>query len=197
MPSSSYNSYLKYTPIGKSALRYNMWVTEYSQPHALSGSSQQSKMYKHFYPKSYSPGDIAIIGRVRDQTDYNNLAIFIRKFHLELMSAPGASNAAGGKQVPLMTLYIQGEGLNVQGLVGSFQAGAKRFNIAPEFRFNFTVIKDAHSKNTDMHPAYSMRQMWTGNFIDEGPVQNGTGDGSSAPGTGVGNAITPGSNIGN
>lgn len=170
----SYNSYLSYVPLGKKKQRYNMWVMEYSQPHAVSGSSSQSKMYKHFYPRSYSPGNISVIGRVRDQHDYNNLAIFIRKFHQNLMAAPGASNLSNGRQIPLMTLFIADEGINVQGIVGSFEAGAKRFNVAPEYRFDFTVIKDAHSKNTDMRAAYAMRRMWTGTFIDEGPINNNT-----------------------
>lgn len=169
----AYNSFLKYTPIGKkTALRYNMYVMEYSQPHALSGSAQQSKLYKHWYPKSYSPGDITVVGRVRDQTDYDNLAVFIRGFHQSLMSAAGRSNAANGNQIPLMRLYIDGEGVNIDGVIKSFKAGAQRFNVAPQFTFDFTVIKDSHSKNSDMVPGYALRQMWTGSFVDEGPINN-------------------------
>lgn len=169
----AYNSYLSYTPIGKTTtLRFNMYVMEYSQPHALSGAAQQSKLFKHFYPKSYTPGDITVIGRVVSQDDYNNLAVFIRGFHLNLMNAGGSSNASNGEQIPLMHLYIDGEGINIDGLILSFEAGAKRFNVAPQFTFDFTVIKDAHSKNSDMIPGYALRQMWTGNFVDEGSINN-------------------------
>lgn len=172
MSSSSYNSFLKYTNIQGKTLTYNMWVMEYSQTHALAGTSAQSKMFKHYYPKSYSPGNVSVIGRVRTQSDYNNLGTYIRNFHITLMNSSGRSNA-GSKQLPLMMLFINGEGLNIQGIPASFQAGAKRFNVAPEFRFDFMVIKDAHSKNADMRPGYAMRQMWTGDFIDEGAIDTG------------------------
>lgn len=185
----AYNSFLSYTPYNKkTALRFNMYVMEYSQPHVLSGTNQQSKLYQHFYPKSYSPGDISVIGRVVSQTDYDNLSVYIRNFHLSLMSAPGSSNAANGEQIPLMTLYIDGEGINVQGIVKTFAAGAKRFNVAPQFTFDFTVIKDAHSANSDMIPGYAVRQMWTGAFVDEGAIQNGTV--SSPIQTGAPGAVT-------
>lgn len=166
----SYNAFLRYTtPKGKT-LQYNMWVMEYSQPHQVSGNSSQARMYKHFYPKSYSPGDIAVTGRVRTQLDYNNLARYIRGHHEAMMAVPGGSNLSSGSILPLIKLFITAEGINVDGFVKSFQAGAKRFNVAPEFQFSFTVIKDAHSKNTDMRAGYAVRQLWTGSFINEGSI---------------------------
>lgn len=161
-----FNAALIYTPPGKNTLHYNMWVTEYSQPHTLAGTTAQAKLFKHFYPNSYAPGAISIKGRVPTQKDYNNLGTFIRNHHMLLMGLPGLSNA-GSKQLPLMKLVVDGEGIVVEGFVESFDDGAQRFNVAPEFQLDIVVIKDLHSKNQDIIPAYAMRSAWIGRFVDE------------------------------
>lgn len=167
---SRFNAYLKFTPRNGKTETYNMWVMSYTQPHQLGGSPSQSKWYQHFYPRSYSPGAISVRGRVPYQTDYDNMARFIRTHHELMVGSAGLSNlGTQSSQIPLMSMGILGEGLYVEGLIGSFQAGAKRWNIAPEFTFDFMVIKDAHSKNTDMVGAYAVRSMWSGSWIDEGP----------------------------
>lgn len=67
-----------------------------------------------------------------------------------------------------MRFAIPSEGFYTEGLIKSFQAGAKRFAVAPEFQLNFTVIKDSHSKNADMVAGSTLRAFWTGDFIDQG-----------------------------
>ena len=40
-----------------------LWAMEISQEHRLSGSTQQSRQKRLFYPRSYAPGDIMVKGR--------------------------------------------------------------------------------------------------------------------------------------
>jgi hypothetical protein len=163
---SRFNAYLDFTsPKGRQI--YRLWIDEYIQVHTLAGTSSQSKLFSHFYPRSYSPGAISFKGKVPSQTDYNNLATYIRNHHELLMRSPGMSNL-GTTQLPLMSMKIPSEGVTVVGVIERFTAGAKRFAVAPPFEFDFTVINDAHSKNTNIHPGFSKRAMWTGDFIDEG-----------------------------
>lgn len=162
-----FNAGLIYTPPHRPTQNYNMWVTEYSQPHDLAGSSSQSKLFQHFYPRSYSPGSLTIQGHVPLQEDYNNLGKFIRKHHMILMGLSGRSNV-GATQLPLMKFVLPSEGIYVEGYVKTFEDGAKRFAVAPEYTLEFIVVKDAHSKNLDIRSSYAIRSMWLGQYIDQG-----------------------------
>ena len=167
-----YNAYLQYR-LANGRSTYRMWVMDIQQTHNLAGMSAQSKMFQHFYPKSYSPGAIDVTGRVRTQEDYDSLADYIRKHQLLLVSGGGFSNTGPSEgQIPLIRMGIPSEALIVEGWIDSFQAGARRFNPAPEFKFSFYVVKDAHSANSDMIPAYAMRKWWSGEDIGLNPIQN-------------------------
>lgn len=177
MATHNFNAYLQYTDDTTNVKQtYRMWVNEVAQTHTLAGTDSQSKLYKHFYPRSYSPGDVSITGRVPLQKDYDNLGEYIRKHHLVLMRSSGLSNTGSpNSQIPLMRLAIPSEGLYVEGIIKTFRAGAKRFNVAPQFNFDFIVVKDAHSKNADLQPGYVLRAFWTGAFIDQGKtIDNST-----------------------
>jgi hypothetical protein len=150
-PVKSPNAYLRYwdTATGQFVRRY-LWVMEVEQTHELSGSTYQSQYYQHFYGKSYAPGPVTVNGRVPTQAHYDALAEFIRKHQLLLINQPGASNLLNPNpsdpySLPLLTLAVPSEGLNLEGYVTGFQGGAKRFNPAPPFNFDFVVINDAHS----------------------------------------------------
>lgn len=204
MAAHKFNAYLQYIDDQSgNPQTYRMWVMEYSQPHILSGSDSQAKLYKHFYPRSYSPGDVAVQGRVPTQQDYNNLAEFIRKHHLVLMRSPGQSNISGTSQLRLMRFCIPTENFYVEGIIKTFRAGAKRFAVAPEFQLNFTVVKDAHSKNADMVPSGALRAFWTGAFIDQGQTIDQTaiddfhhrGDYLTTGDIGANNTVDPFGNI--
>lgn len=195
MADHNFNSYLQYTDDQTGIKQtYRMWTMEYTQPHTLAGADSQSKMYKHFYPRSYSPGEIAVTGRVPLQKDYDNLGEFVRKHHLVLMRSSGLSNVGIGAQLPLMRLAIPNEGIYVEGILKSFQAGAKRFAVAPQFTFNFTVVKDSHSKNANMNAGYALRNFWTGTFIDQGATINDVTNVDNAPITSVLPQGKPGTN---
>jgi hypothetical protein len=167
----SYNAAIKYNSSGK-LLGLGLWVMEYSQTHDLGGSSQQSKWYKHFYPRSYAPGTITVSGRVRTQQRYDQVVEFIRGHQETMIQKAGSSNAGTKNQLPLLKLSIPSENLYVEGWVASIAGGAKRFNPAPEYTFEFFVVKDAHSMNTDLRPASVMRSWWNGSIIDAGEIHN-------------------------
>jgi hypothetical protein len=123
---------------------------EVNQTHELSGSPYQSQYYQHFYGRSYAPGPVGISGRVPTQAHYNRLAEFIRTHQLLLINQPGASNIINPNpsdpyNLPFLTLAVPSEGLNLEGYITGFTGGAKRFNPAPPFTFDFIAINDTHS----------------------------------------------------
>lgn len=151
---------------GKRVRAYNFWLTEVSQDHQLSGTARQSRMYQHFYGRSYSPGQVQIIGKVKNQTQYNTLAKFVRHHHEALMSAVGGGNLTTNTNgLPLMSLHIQAESLYYSGWISTFQGGAKRFNVAPEISFGFEVVNDRHSTNDKIRASGALRATWNGSFL--------------------------------
>lgn len=168
MAPSNFNAAIRYRNSG-----FGLWVMGLNQTHALGGSSAQSKWFKHFYTKSYSPGVMNVTGRVRTQHRYDQLAEFIRAHHEVLLSGESFSNTSEGIQIPLMKLSIPSENLYMDGWIENFQGGAKKFNPAPEFSFDFFIIRDNHSANYEMIPASVIRSWWEGHSIYAGhEIQN-------------------------
>lgn len=159
-----YNAHLRYTDENNKNHYYYLWVMDYDQPFELAGSEEQSKKYQHFYAKSYAPGDMTVTGRSPYQTEYNNLAEYIREFHWRLINATPASNAKGDF-IPMLKLVIPSEGISVHGLIKSFKAGARRFNVAPPFTFDFMVIKNDHQSTINFKSSYAIRSTWTGKLV--------------------------------
>lgn len=149
---------------------FRFWLMEVSQAHALSGKVVQAKMFSHFYAKSYAPGAVSITGRVRTQVQYDQLAEFIRAHQKLMVSQSGRSNAPGTDAISLMTLGIPDENLYYAGWIPTFSGGAKRFNPAPEFTFNFEVVHDRHSTASQIIPSAAKRSVFTGAFLD-GPIK--------------------------
>jgi hypothetical protein len=170
---SNYNASLKYTTYGGHQLGFGLWIMEYSQSHDLAGSASQSKFFKHFYPRSYSPGPVTVTGRVSTQFRYDQLAEFIR-FHQEVMVQNSGLSNAGDNQLPLLKLSIPSENFYVEGWIEAFASGAKRFNPAPEYTFDFTVVKDQHSLNVDLRPASVIRSWWNASIFNIGEIHNET-----------------------
>lgn len=168
----AYNAAIKYVDTKGKLRGLGLWVMEYSQEHSLGGSSSQSRWFKHFYPRSYSPGAITVTGRVRTQQRYDQVSEFIRDHQQVMIQRAGYSNSGTKNQLPLMRLSIPFENLYVEGWVNSFAAGAKRFNPAPEFTLDFVVVKDNHSMNSEMRPASVLRSWWNGSIIDVGEIHN-------------------------
>lgn len=165
---SNYNASIQYTQRNGRAIAFGLWVMDYDQPHTLAGNEATSRWYKHFYPRSYAPGVMSIHGRVRTQYRYDQLADYIRGHQEHMLRTAGASNIAGRTQIPLLRLSIPSENIYIDGWVETFKAGAKRFDPAPEFDLDFVVIRDNHSANVDLRPAYAIRSWFTGAVIEQG-----------------------------
>jgi len=166
----AWNASLSYSQPGKgkigNTLRiFRFWLMEIEQTHTLSGKVSQSKLYSHFYAKSYAPGRVAIQGRVRTQEQYDALASFIRAHQKLMVDQPGRSNSASTDALSLMTLGIKDENLYYAGWIPTFQGGAKRFNPAPPFNFDFEVIHDKHSTANKIIPSAAKRNVWSGAFL--------------------------------
>lgn len=169
MPTThEYNAHLFYKDEKRRGHYFYLWVTDYDQPFELAGAEEQSKLYQHFYAKSYAPSDMTVMGRTPHQTHYNSLAEYIRIFQLRMVSATPASNAPGDF-IPMLTLKIPSEGIDVQGFIKSFKAGAKRFNVAPEFTFDFVVIKnvpaDQYIGTVGFAPSTAIKNNWSGALV--------------------------------
>lgn len=163
-PIKAPNAYLQFWDSNTGQyVRRNIWVDKIEQAHTMSGSTAQTLWFQHFYPKSYAPGPVKVSGRVPTQAHYDRLADHIRMHHGLLAEERGNSTIKGTNDsdtyhLNLMKLevlkniqppeYYAKEQFTVWGWVISFPAGAKRFNPAPPFTFDFEVILDRHSKNT-------------------------------------------------
>lgn len=157
---------------GSTTRIYQFWLEEIEQRHSLSGTSAQSQFFQHFYAKSYAPDPLQVTGRVRDQKQYDALAEYVRDHQILLVSTRGSNNpdvSAQKFQLPLMTLRIASEGLVYGGWIDSFEGGAKRFNVAPQFTFSFTTIEDRHSTNSKLVPSHALQSVFSGAFLT-GPV---------------------------
>lgn len=198
MSTHAYNASLSYT-INKKRHLHLIWVMSYTQPFQLSGVEEQSRLYQHFYSKSYTPGDMAIVGRTPHQTEYNNLAEFIRGHHMTIMNNPGVNNNENNS-IPLLRLEIPSEGISVRGVVKSFVAGAKRFNVAPEFNLDLMVIENELSNLEKIRAEYTVRNTWTGNFVGSAPTNsqssNAPAQSIAPPPSTVGPPTNPGSGPG-
>jgi hypothetical protein len=159
-----YNAHLKYLDNSRKSHIFYLYVMEYDQPFELAGSEEQSLRYQHFYAKSYAPGDMNVMGRAPHQTQYNSLAEYIREFHWRIINASPASNAKGDF-IPMLNLVIPVEGISVHGIIKSFTAGAKRFNVAPPFSFDFMVMKNDYQSTVNFQPSYTLRATWTGGLV--------------------------------
>lgn len=159
------NAYLAFKNSNGQLSTFLLWVMEYEQPHAMQGSSHQSFGYKRYYPKSYAPGKITVKGRLPDMNQQNQLGEFIREHQRLTLSKAGASNL-NSNPIVLMNFGIPKDGFSVAGLIPTFRAERRRYNPGPEYTFDFEVIRDRNSTNSEITPASALRSWWSGEVID-------------------------------
>jgi len=154
---SASNSYLQFTrrtPRGHShTYTFQLWITKISQDNMLSGITAQSATTRHFYPRSYGPGDYQVVGIMPSQELYQELAVWIR-LHQEYVINSFAINTTKLEtrsvidSSGLLTLKIPSEQINVVGWISYFsliKTGV--FAPAPEYEFSFTIARDQDSNN--------------------------------------------------
>lgn len=177
-------AYLEYEADGK-RYQHPMWVTEISQTHALSGSQQQGRLSRQFYPRGYMPGDYAVQGICRNQKEYQQLALFIRRHHRDLINVPSTEvfsqldiNAPGYRR--LLKFSLASEGILGRGFISTFTISKRGvMEPAPKFAFNFRAVFDAHS--TNLHISRALTEYYKRGAIVPPKV---SGDLSQVGGTG-------------
>lgn len=142
------NAKVYFNTSGGNVVEKNLWIMEISQGHEIRGKGAQSLLFHHFYPTSYAAGPMKVKGRVPNQAHYDYLGQVIRSHQVMIANNRGATNTVAYNDLALLKLEIPSEGILVEGFIKKFNAGAKRFNPAPEFEFEFEVIRDRHWKST-------------------------------------------------
>ena len=143
---------------------FKLWIEDLVLNFSMSGSFGQSRYRKQFYPKAFNQPTMIVQGKMPNQYEYNKLAAFIRESHFDALNQSNRKTAAGGS-VPkfdkkTVTLRIKDAGdknppkrnlkgghlaLAFEGYIKNIEAGARKFQFAPDFQFEFVV---AGSKDT-------------------------------------------------
>lgn len=169
----THNALISYYPIiantnNTSETKY-LWITKIAQTNELSGPTYNSKNTRHFYPRSYGPGDYQITGVAQSQEDYQLISRFIRKHQEQMVSGVKqiyVDQATIGSYKYLMNLIIPSENIFVQGWINSFTINKKGvFDPAPEYTFPFTIGWDSHSTNIDS--SFSIEKWYSPNRTDQ------------------------------
>ena len=148
-----------------------LWIEDLVLNFSMSGTSGQSRYRRQFYPKAFNQPSMMVKGKMPNQFEYNKLAAFIRESHFDALNQTNRRTAEDGSQAVFdkktVTLHIKnaGEGsrpkrnikgghivLAFEGYVKNIEAGARKFQFAPDFQFEFVV---AGSKDTGNIGIYS------------------------------------------
>lgn len=165
----------------------DMWIEEISADFSLSGTSGQSRMKRDFYPHSFNDVKLMVKGRVASTQEYNRLALFVREHHWRALdSINGGGTADQTLQFVLHNTYGNGHTWrkprsqdselghaltntkgphrpwSVNGFVESINAGATRFEVAPQFEFAFVVTRSEFNASTGI---WEEHQELTGSYL--------------------------------
>jgi hypothetical protein len=120
---------------------FDLWVTETNHGYATRGVSMASRYYKKYYPQYFEKMPIQVKGICSDEVEYNYLSRFIRQQQVD--SVTDHNN--------LMLLEVPASGIRCIGLIPSFKGGIETQNsgipIAPEYNFEFIVLRDLNDTN--------------------------------------------------
>jgi len=109
--------------------KFYIFINKISQVNTLQGVRAQSVKTRHFYPRSYMPGNYQIEGIAKSQVDYQNLANFIREHHKKNMIGGldltiDKNNVLRGYNY-LMRLQIPNEKIDAIGWIPKFSLDKK------------------------------------------------------------------------
>jgi len=120
-----------------------LWVHEINIDFSMSGSVGQSRYRRQFFPKSFNQPVMNVKGQCANQYQYNVLSSFMRESHYQSLKNSGSPTVqillkGAGKRGKNKQRSIKGghKGLIFQGYLNNFDAGAMKFNYAPEFSFD-------------------------------------------------------------
>lgn len=150
--------------ITTSGQELKLWIEDLRLNFSMSGTMGQSRYRKQFYPKAFNQPSMMVRGKMPNQYEYNKLAAFIRESHFDALNQTNRKTVSDGTKATFdkktVTLRIKnaGEGprpkrnlkgghivLAFEGYIKNIEAGAEKFQFAPDFQFEFVV---AGSKDT-------------------------------------------------
>jgi hypothetical protein len=142
-----------------------MWVTDFEMSFSVNGTVGQSRYRRQFFPKSFNQPTINVKGVMPNQKEYNRLASFIRECHFEALTGnqdlynlkdqqSGRAARGSSQSIQTVTLLIKNAGpageskplrnvkgrhraMQLDGYIKNIAAGARKFEFAPEFTFEF------------------------------------------------------------
>lgn len=153
--------------------KIDFWIEEIETGFGMSGTTAQSRTLRQFMPHSIVQPSIRVTGRAPNSFQYNRLASFVRAshwnaLHTGLLAREGfvRHENINGKTVtvPTVRLIVRNgsskgfpyngrhvKGIHVpwalEGYIKSMKAGAKRFDQAPQFSFEFFIAESLTSQN--------------------------------------------------
>lgn len=151
-----------------------MWIWEVEASFRLNGETVQSNQKQQFFPRNMVQPTITLRGTVPNNYQYNRLALFVRDSHYFALNANyiarmealagknlSVSHSVSGTANPLTSLEIRrgtaptgrnvkgpNGGMQLQGLIKSFKAGATRHEYAKDFEMEFVIA--ASTKNGEV-----------------------------------------------
>jgi hypothetical protein len=157
------NGQLSYTADGITQ-SFNVYIETFTQPLQLSGSTQQTRLSRQFYPRAFSPGNGQIGARATSQDELQRFSKFVRDHHITMINTPSSmAFTRGDSESPgyqrLMRLYVVGEDILWRGWIPNFTINKRGvMEPAPQFNFEFYVVFDEHA--TDIYASRQITKLW-------------------------------------
>jgi hypothetical protein len=119
-----------------------LWVHDINIDFTRGGSYGQSRYRRQFFPKAFNQPTMTVSGRAPNQYQYNLMAAFMRESHTEALSGSSKQTIrivlkGAGRDNPKNQSNIKGghKPLIFEGYLKTIDAGAQKFNYAPEYSF--------------------------------------------------------------
>jgi hypothetical protein len=129
---------------------FYLWVEDISIDFTMGGSYGQSRYRRQFFPKAFNQPVMKVKGRAPNQYQYNLLASFMREAHTESLTSSSDGTikfvlkGAGRENVKNQSNIKGGhKPLIFEGYLKSIDAGAQKFNYAPEYSFDVILAASA------------------------------------------------------
>jgi hypothetical protein len=142
-----------------------LWVYEVEAAFELAGSRAQSAGFRSFYPHNFVQPKLTVRGQTVNNFEYNKLSEFIREtqrkavyYDTRGLDAPviGFTIYKGGVNTARGTKGSHQQ-LDLDGFIPAFGRGARRFEFAHEFEFDFIVTRSVSGLMKD--EAYKARKL--------------------------------------
>lgn len=127
----------------------SLWVYEVEASFEMAGTKVQSAQLRDFYPHNFVQPALTVRGQTANNYEFNRLSEFLRSAQRR-----GVSFSEHGLDRPTVDFVLFGRGhntarghkgvhqrLRLEGIVPAFGRGAKRFEFAHDYEFDFIITK--------------------------------------------------------